>query len=93
MTTLIYIGNGAAIIGIPARDLTEQDLQNLKEFGMKEIDLLASGLYVKKDKFEFDKSKSVDPSFDKGMKKEIDYTFDKQHEKALKKDKAQKEGE
>jgi hypothetical protein len=41
---LIYIGNGAAMIGVPARDLTEQDFIT---FGLKEAELLNSGLYKK----------------------------------------------
>jgi len=41
---LIYIGNGAALIGIPARDLNEDDIAALLE-GLTIDDLLASGLY------------------------------------------------
>ena len=44
MTGLIYIGNGAALIGVPARDLTEEEVKELeKEFDRKTI--LRSGLY------------------------------------------------
>ena len=39
---LKYIGNGTALIGVPTRDLTAEEV---KRFG-KEI-LLESGLYVK----------------------------------------------
>ena len=45
---LHYIGRGGAIIGIPARDLTEQDF---KERDLDEAALLKSGLY-EKPKFE-----------------------------------------
>lgn len=41
---LIYTGRGDAIIGVPARDLDEQDFQ---DFELDEAMLLASGLYKK----------------------------------------------
>ena len=44
MTGLIYIGNGAALVGVPARDLTEEEaLEIAKEFDIELI--LKSGLY------------------------------------------------
>ena len=43
---LIYIGRGDALIGVPARDLTEEDF---KERELDEAELLKSGLYQKPD--------------------------------------------
>jgi hypothetical protein len=40
---LKYIGDGSSIVGIPARDLTDAEVE---EAGGEEM-LLASGLYVK----------------------------------------------
>lgn len=39
-----YIGKGSAIIGVPARDLTEEDC---KAFEIDEAEVIASGLYKK----------------------------------------------
>jgi hypothetical protein len=49
-----YVGNGASLANIPARDLTEAEAQ---AFGVKLI--LASGLY-RKDAEPDDKSKEVE---------------------------------
>lgn len=44
MTTLIYIGRGAALIGVPARNLTKAEIEALPDGFTLEI-LLGSGLY------------------------------------------------
>lgn len=44
---LIYVGKGAFIVDIPARDLTDEEV---KKYGKKY--LLKSGLYVEPDKPE-----------------------------------------
>jgi len=52
MSELIYIGNGAAIIGVPARDLTAADLIRIKMFSdlaMTPEDLIKTGLYKNKN--------------------------------------------
>jgi len=41
---LKYIGNGSAIPGVPAKDLTKKQVENLD---IKEAALLSSGLYEK----------------------------------------------
>lgn len=51
MSGLNYIGNGAALIGVPARDLTEADLKNLPEDVTAEW-LVASGLYKNAEKLD-----------------------------------------
>ena len=43
MNTLIYIGNGEFLPGVPARDLTEAEV---KQYGGEKA-LLESGLYTK----------------------------------------------
>jgi len=45
---LRYIGQGKAIVGIPARNLSDEEVE---KYGGEE-DLLATGLYVKVDKVE-----------------------------------------
>ena len=40
---LKYVGDGTALIGIPARDLTARELAGLP---LRRIELLATGLYV-----------------------------------------------
>lgn len=52
MTTILtYIGRGDALIGVPARDLTEEDFAERAEswsaLGLTEAVILASGLYEK----------------------------------------------
>ncbi len=48
-TRLIYIGRGAAIPGVPAQDLTDEDFKERAEqwagLGIDEAALLKSGLY------------------------------------------------
>ena len=48
---LIYIGRGAAIPGVPAQDLTDEDFkeraEQWAELGIDEATLLNSGLYEK----------------------------------------------
>lgn len=59
MSGLLYIGRGAALIGVPARDLSEEEVKELsKEFDIET--LIVSGLYqsvttVKLDKADADK--------------------------------------
>jgi len=45
MSGLIYIGNGKALIGVPARDLSELEIDELA-MHYSEADLIASGLYA-----------------------------------------------
>ena len=40
---LKYVGDGTAFIGVPARDLTAQEVAELP---VRRVELLASGLYV-----------------------------------------------
>lgn len=42
---LKYIGNGSALIGVPARDLTKNDIDWVLDAGFSMEHLLASGLY------------------------------------------------
>ena len=47
-TVLYYIGKGNALIGVPARDLTDADLKEFeKEWTLE--NLINSGLYKKSD--------------------------------------------
>ena len=46
MNALLYIGNGAALVGVPARDLTNADIA---AFDLNVNELLKSGLYKKAD--------------------------------------------
>jgi|WetSurMetagenome_2_1015567.scaffolds.fasta_scaffold1269914_2 hypothetical protein len=52
---LVYIGKGAFIIGVPARDLTTQDIANLE---LTEAELLESGLYKPTNEQKADKPKT-----------------------------------
>lgn len=51
---LIYIGKGAVLIGVPERDLTDEDI---KELGLDEAELVVSGLYEKPAKTKQEKPK------------------------------------
>ena len=51
MSKLIYIGNGGALIGVPARDLTEEEVKQLeKDFDIE--NLIKSGLYRREGDFD-----------------------------------------
>lgn len=65
---LIYIGNGAAIIGVPARDLTASEVGQLsREF---DIDyLIKSGLYKRAGDFDVKDAEKILPRLNK-IKKE-----------------------
>ena len=41
---LIYTGKGAHLVGVPARDLTDEDV---KELSLNEAELIKSGIYEK----------------------------------------------
>jgi hypothetical protein len=45
--TLTYIGNGSNLNGVPAHDLTDEDVAALEQFGFSEKLLLKSGIYEK----------------------------------------------
>lgn len=47
MSDLIYIGNGAFVPGVPAKDLSAEQV---KKLSVSEKDLLDSGLYKKASK-------------------------------------------
>ena len=52
---LKYIGNGAAFVGVPARDLTEDEVKILSaEFDIDK--LISSGLYKKEETEQTPKS-------------------------------------
>jgi hypothetical protein len=69
MSGLVYIGNGAAIIGIPARDLTEEEIKALpQEFDIEK--LIASGLYARPGAFDKQDAEKVLPHVLKKTKKE-----------------------
>ena len=65
---LIYIGNGAALIGVPARDLTDEEIKQLeKEFDIEQ--LVKSGLYKNAGDFDKQDAEKILPTLKK-MKKE-----------------------
>lgn len=45
---LIYVGNGHYLVGVPARDLTDEDIAAVEGFTKKQ--LIATGLYIESDK-------------------------------------------
>lgn len=61
---LIYIGRGAAIPGVPARDLTDEDFKERAEqwagLGIDEAALVNSGLYEKPKSAEQPKKSKKD---------------------------------
>lgn len=66
---LVYTGGGfgGARHGIPARDLTSDDLDRLrKQFGLKIGDLLDTGLYVRPEKDAPDPEEAVESVPDVG---------------------------
>ncbi len=65
--TLLYIGNGAAIIGVPARDLSEQEVKEL-DWLITEEQLLKSGLYQKPGDFDEQDAAKVMPHVRKTKK-------------------------
>jgi hypothetical protein len=67
MTALTYIGNGAAIIGVPARDLTADEVKGL-DWLMSEADLLKSGLYKIAGDFDKADAEKVMPQLRKSKK-------------------------
>lgn len=58
---LKYIGNGAFLANVPARDLTEDEV---KAFGGVDF-LTGSGLYVSADQVETEKERPSSPSKNK----------------------------
>lgn len=66
MTTLVYIGNGAAFIGVPARNLTKAEIETLPD-GITLERLLDSGLY--KHPVELKQDAVIKPRLNK-LKKE-----------------------
>jgi hypothetical protein len=69
MSGLTYIGNGAALIGVPARDLTEEEVKELsKEFDIDK--LIGSGLYARPGAFDKADAEKVAPHVLKKTKKE-----------------------
>ena len=91
-TKLIYIGRGGAFIGVPARDLTDEDFEERSEswaeLGIDEAVLLKSGLYKKAGQ---DTEYQSDKELGFGASKLL---FDKEIGKtSTKKGKVKKEGE